>query len=81
VFAAGELVAVGAPARHQVEELPRLAVTVTEHQCQQVRCPDCGARARAVLPADIDESAFGPRLQAAIATLSVRNPRFAARCR
>jgi len=73
VFVAGELVAVGEPARHQVEELPRLAVTVTEHQCQRVRCPGCGARSRGVLPAGVAGSAFGPRLQAAIVTLSVRN--------
>ena len=73
VFAACELVAVGDPARHQVEELPRLAVTVTEHQCQRVRCPGCGARPRGVLPAGVGESAFGPRLQAAVTVLSVRN--------
>jgi transposase len=73
VFARCELVAVGAPARHQVEELPRLAVTVTEHQCQRVRCPVCGARPRGVLPAEISQSAFGPRLQAAVTVLSVRN--------
>lgn len=73
VFAAGELVAVGVPARHQVEELPLLAVTVTEHQCQRVVCPGCGARPRGVLPADVGQSAFGPRLQAAVTVLSVRN--------
>jgi transposase len=73
VFAIGELVSVGAPARHQVEELPRLAVTVTEHQCQRVRCPDCGACSRGELPAEIARSAFGPRLQAAVTVLSVRN--------
>jgi transposase len=73
VFAASELVGVGGPARHQVEELPRLAVTVTEHQCQRVRCPGCGARPRGVLPADVAGSAFGPRLQAAVTVLSVRN--------
>lgn len=73
VFSQGELVAVGAPARHQVEELPRLAVTVTEHQRQRVRCPGCGACPRGVLPAGVAGTAFGPRLQAAIVTLSVRN--------
>jgi transposase len=72
-FAAEELVAVGAPMRHQVEELPRLAVTVTEHQSPRVRCPSCGKRARAGLPADVAASAFGPRLAAAVAVLSVRN--------
>ncbi len=72
-FVADELVAVGKPVRHQVEELPRLAVTVTEHQCPRVCCPDCGKRRRAELPADVAHSAFGPRLHAAVAVLSVRN--------
>ena len=73
VFAVGELLAAGDPVRHQVEELPRLAVTVTEHQCPRVRCPDCGKRARAALPTDVASSAFGPRFEAAVAVLSVRN--------
>ena len=73
VFAASELVAAGDPARHQVEELPRLAVTVTEHQCQRVRCPECGQRPRGELPVGVAASAFGPRFQAAVAVLSVRN--------
>ncbi len=72
-FSEGELVAVGRPVRHQVEELPRLAVTVTEHQCPRVRCPGCGRRERAELPADVAQSAFGPRFHAAVAMLSVRN--------
>jgi transposase len=73
VFEEGELVASGKPVRHQVEELPRLAVTVTEHQCPRVRCPDCAKRRRAELPAAVAASAFGPRLHAAVAVLSVRN--------
>jgi transposase len=74
VFAPAELVAAaGDPARHQVEELPRLAVTVTEHQCQRVRCPGCGASVRGELPAAVGQSAFGPRFHAAVAVLSVRN--------
>jgi len=73
VFEAGDLVAVGEAVRHQVEELPRLAVTVTEHQCPRVRCPGCGERRRAQLPGEIAASAFGPRFHAAVAVLSVRN--------
>jgi transposase len=73
VFARAELVGVGEPVRHQVEELPRLAVTVTEHRCPRVRCPGCGKRSRAELPADIANGAFGPRFHAAVAVLSVRN--------
>jgi transposase len=72
-FCRDELVAVGKPVRHQVEELPLLAVAVTEHQCPRVRCPGCGKRARAALPADVAASAFGPRFQAAVAVLAVRN--------
>ena len=72
-FAEGELVAIGRPVRHQVEELPRLAVSVSEHQCPRVRCPGCGKRRRAELPAAVAASAFGPRFQAAVAVLSVRN--------
>jgi transposase len=73
VFAEGEFAAVGESVRHQVEELPGLAVRVTEHQCPRVRCPGCGKRSRAPLPADIAASAFGPRFHAAVAVLSVRN--------
>src|SRR5439155_1657688 len=73
VFVAAERVAVGDPARHQLEELPAITVRVIEHQCQRVRCPDCGAKQRGALPTEVAASAFGPRLQAAIVTLSVRN--------
>jgi transposase len=73
VFVEADRVSVGQPTRHQVEELPVLAVTVTEHQCQRERCPGCAATATGVLPSDVASSAFGPRLQAAIVTLSVRN--------
>jgi len=73
VFCDAERVAAGEPARHQVEELPEMAVGVTEHQAQRVRCPDCGERQRGVVPGEVAASAFGPRLQAAVVTLSVRN--------
>jgi len=73
VFAEGERVAVGDPARHQVEELPVMVVHVTEHLCQRVRCPDCGKRPRGQLPAGVGASAFGPRFHAAVAVLSTRN--------
>jgi len=72
-FAGDERVVVGDPVRHQVEELAPITVTVTEHRAQRVRCPGCGRRRRAKLPREIAASSFGPRLQAAIATLSVRN--------
>jgi transposase len=61
------------PARHQVEELPQIMVAVIEHLAQHVRCPACGAEATGELPAGLAASAFGPRLQAAVAALTVRN--------
>jgi transposase len=73
LFVDGERVAVGDPVRHQVEELPPITVTVTEHRAQRVCCPGCGRRQRARLPREVAGSMFGPRFQAAVATLSVRN--------
>jgi transposase len=63
----------GEPARHQVTELPEIAVEVTEHRLHRRHCPDCGAATRAELPADVPAAAFGPRMQAAVATLAIRN--------
>jgi len=70
---AGELLAVGEPVRHQIEELPVISTRLIEHRCPRVRCPGCGEQARAMLPADLAARAFGPRFQAAVAALSVRN--------
>jgi transposase len=61
------------PARHQVAELPPLAILLTEHRLHRLRCPDCGLTARAELSPEVPAGAFGPRLEAAVATLSVRN--------
>lgn len=61
------------PQRHQVCELPTIAVTVSEHRLHRLRCPACAAETRAELPAEVPRSAFGPRLRAAVTTLAVRN--------
>jgi transposase len=55
---------------HQVTELPVLRATVTEHRLHRVACPACGTATRATLPPDVPAGASGPRLQAAVATLS-----------
>jgi transposase len=68
-----ERIEVAAPQRHQVCELPAIAVWVSEHRLHRLRCPACGAETRAKLPAGVPRGAFGPRLQAAVATLAVRN--------
>ena len=73
VFAAGERIEAAPPHRHQLSELPPIAVRVTEHRLHRLRCPGCAAETRAELPAEVPGGAFGPRLQAAVATLAVRN--------
>jgi transposase len=58
--------------RHQVVELLPLAVQVTEYQMAVRRCPACGKRTRADLPAGVPRRPFGTRLTAVIALLSGR---------
>jgi transposase len=58
--------------RHQVVELLPLAVRVTEYQMGVQRCPACGKRTRAALPAGVPRRPFGARLTAVVALLSGR---------
>jgi transposase len=73
VFGEGERKPAGTPARHQAAELPPLAVVISEHRLQRVSCPACGRALRAELPAGVPRGCFGPKLEAAIASLTVRN--------
>jgi transposase len=73
IFAELDRVDAAEPARHQVAELPPIAVHVTEHRLHVVCCPECATSTRAALPGKLPRSAFGPRLQAAVVTLAVRN--------
>jgi transposase len=61
------------PGRRQVAELPPTSVVVTEHRSHRLRCPCCKRRTAAAFPAEVAASAFGPRLQAAVVTLTARN--------
>jgi transposase len=73
VFGGEEREPAGSPARHQVAELPPLAVEISEHRLQRLCCPDCGRTVRAELPTEVPRGCFGPKLEAAIAVLTVRN--------
>ena len=73
VFGEHERVDAAEPSRQQVAELPPIAVRVTEHRLHGVCCPECASSTRAELPREVPRSAFGPRLQAALVTLAVRN--------
>jgi transposase len=72
-FAAEERRPGGRFGRHQVAELPPISVTVVELRTRRLRCSCCGARTTAQLPDAIAGSAFGPRLRAAVVTLTARN--------
>jgi transposase len=58
--------------RHQVCELPPISVLLVEHRTRRLRC-NCGVKTTATLPAGIAASAFGPRLRAALVTLTARH--------
>ena len=58
-FAAEEQIDAAAPQRHQVSELPPIAVRVSEHRLHRLRCPACAAQTRAELPADVPRGEIG----------------------
>jgi transposase len=55
--------------RHQVAELPPVAVVITEHRALACRCERCGGLSRGAIPSDVQASVTGPRLCAAIGLL------------
>jgi transposase len=56
--------------RRQVQELPSVRLTVTEHRIAHVRCPACGATTEAAAPAGVTAPQhYGPRLRALCAYL------------
>jgi transposase len=59
--------------RHQVAELPPIAVLFFEHRTHHLRCPGCGKKTVAMLPDEVAGSPFGLDLQAAVVTLTARN--------
>jgi transposase len=59
--------------RHQVADLPPIAVIYTEHRTHHLLCPGCGKRIAGTLPTEVAGSPFGTGLQAAVVTLTARN--------
>ena len=57
------------PTWHQVAELPRRPVEVTEYQGHARACPCCGTVTRAAIPATIKAHSIGARLSAALVFL------------
>ncbi|MBW8060381.1 MAG: IS66 family transposase, partial [Solirubrobacterales bacterium] len=60
----------GEPRVHQKWELPPISPLIHEHRLLRLRCPGCGKAQLAELPKGVSASAFGPRLEAHIATLA-----------
>jgi transposase len=72
-FTEGEHRPGGRFGRRQIAELPPISVTLIEHRTHRLRCRGCGARTTARLPDGIAGSVFGPKLRAAVVTLTARN--------
>ena len=72
-YSADERQLAGRFGRHQVAELPPIGVILVEHRTHRLRCPECHIKTTAELPAGIAGSMFGPRLRAAVVTLTARN--------
>lgn len=58
--------------RHQVTELPRRPVRVTEHQAMACTCGRCGMTTGQAIPEELTRSVLGDRLSAVIAFASAR---------
>jgi transposase len=59
-FTAEEQIDAASPQRHQVAELPPIAVRVSEHHLHRLRCPACAACTRAQLPAEVPQAPSAP---------------------
>jgi transposase len=59
--------------RHQVADLPPVAIIYTEHRTHRLDCPGCGKQTAGTLPAEVAGSPFGVGVQAAVVTLTARN--------
>ncbi len=65
----GEII-VGAPRVHQKIDLPEIKPYVTDYHLQRGRCKSCKKRKSTALPAAVTADLFGPRVKAAIGSLS-----------
>jgi len=61
---------VGDPVIHQKWELPPIRPLIFQYELLRLRCPCCGRPRLAGLPCGVSGSAFGPRIEAHIATLA-----------
>ena len=62
------------PLRHQVIDIPPITAGVIEHRLHRLICPCCSTSTCAQLPADVEESHYGPRLSALVGLLGSAFP-------
>lgn len=72
-FGADEKTPSGRFGRHQVADLPPVAIIYTEHRTHHLDCPACGKQTAGKLPEGVAGSPFGVGVQAAVVTLTARN--------
>jgi len=54
----------GSCVNHYVYELPEIRPIITDHQCLDVECPECGKVTPAELPPEVPRGDYGPSVQA-----------------
>jgi transposase len=72
-FTEDEKTPAGRFGRHQVADLPPVAIVYIEHRTHHLPCPSCGKQTAGELPAEVQGSPFGVGVQAAVVTLTARN--------
>jgi hypothetical protein len=72
-FTEDEKTPAGRFGRHQVADLPLVAIVYIEHRTHHLPCPSCGKQTAGKLPAEVQGSPFGVGVQAAVVTLTARN--------
>jgi transposase len=58
------------PYRHQIVEIPEIALSITEHRLHQLSCSNCGGQTRAKLPEQVESTGYGVRVVSIVALLS-----------
>ncbi len=58
------------PYRHQVVEIPPIALDIEEHRLHQLVCHHCGQKTRAALPEEVETSGYGSTVVARVSLLS-----------
>ena len=58
------------PYRHQVVEIPPIALDIEEHRLHQLVCHHCGQKTRAALPEEVEASGYGVTVVGMVSLLS-----------